>query len=366
MPRTQELTRKTETGDARARRPRGEPREFGRCLILSALCLNLALPTGAANAGESPFQQADDAIVHFMKDHEVHAATFAVSRDGRLLHERAFGFADRELTQPLTPKVRMRIASISKPLTAAAIQYLVRKEALKLSDPVVKYLPEGRFPKPADKRWNSITLGEVLEHKGGWDRAVAGDPMFQDDLILKDLKTNSLAPADVVCWMMTRSLQFNPGARSAYSNFGFCLLGVIIEQVTGESYAGFMQHTVFREAGMTTMTLSSSRPEQRNRDEIWYDFGDEGEHFNIEPMQAHGGWVCTAADLTRFLDKFWINGAPRLEGHGSWVFYGSLPGTTSVAVQRPDGLNYVLLVNKRGDGAQWNEKLKTLLDDALR
>jgi CubicO group peptidase (beta-lactamase class C family) len=127
-----------------------------------------------------------------------------------------------------------------------------------------------------------------------------------------------------------------------------------------------MQHTVFRQAGMTTLTLSSSRPEQRNREETWYDFGDEGEHFRIEPMQAHGGWVCTAADLTRFLDKFWINGNPRLEGRGSWVFYGSLPGTTSVAVQRPDGLNYVLLMNKRGDGASWNEKLKTLLDAAIR
>lgn len=320
----------------------------------------------AAPAEEAAFQKADAAIARFMKDHEIHAATFAVSRAGHLLHERAFGFADRGLTQPLTPRVRMRIASISKPFTAAAIKYLIRDHKLALSDPVVKFLPKAGFPPPSDKRWNSITIGEVLGHKGGWDRETAGDPMFQDDLIRRELHTNSLAPADVVRWMLTQRLQFDPGVRTAYSNFGFCLLGVIIEEVTGELYADFLQRTVFREAGVNTMTLSSSRPEQRNPEEIWYDFGAEGEHFLIEPMQAHGGWVCTAADLTRFLDKFWINGDPRTHGNGYWVFYGSLPGTTSIAVQRPDGLDYALLLNKRDPGGNWNEKLKTLVDAAMQ
>jgi hypothetical protein len=117
---------------------------------------------------------------------------------------------------------------------------------------------------------------------------------------------------------------------------------------------------------MTSLIQSSSRPEKRDRAETWYDFGTEGEHFLIEPMEAHGGWVCTARDLTRFMDKFWMNGDPRNRATGSWFFFGSLPGTTAVAVERTDGINYAVLMNKRDPNGNWHEKLKDLLDAAIK
>lgn len=316
-------------------------------------------------AAAPDFTRAETALTRFLRENEVHAATFAVSRGGELLYDRAFGFADAALTQPLTPSARMRIASISKPMTAAAVRTLVREGKLRLDDPVVKYLPKPSFPPPRDPRWSRITIAQILDHKGGWDRGMAGDPMFQDRRIKEDLQEDTITPAIVVRWMLGRDLQFNPGERSAYSNFGYCLLGVVVEQITHQPYRDEMRRSVFNPAGMRTITLSSSRPEQRAAGEIWYDFGREGEHFLIEPMEAHGGWVCTAADLTRFLDHFWINGEPRSGGTGTWAFYGSLPGTTSVAVQRPDGLNYAILLNKRDPAGDWNGKLRALIDRAL-
>lgn len=310
------------------------------------------------------FTAVDDAILAFMKEHKVGAATLAVGRRGKLLHERAFGFADKESTKPVTAAVRMRIASVSKPITAAALKSLVRDRRLKMADPVMKYLPAERYPAPADARWKAITLAEVLEHKGGWDRA-AGDPMFQHKRILADLKLETLTPRDVVKWMLTQPLQFNPGTKSVYSNFGYCLLGVVIEEVTGRPYDELVRDAVARPAGMTSLTLSSSDPKRRNADETWYDFGAEGEKFLIEPMAAHGGWVCTAGDLARFLDTFWISGEQRSNGRASYTFFGSLPGTISVAVQRPDGVNYALMINKRDPRDDWNGKLKALIEKTI-
>jgi CubicO group peptidase (beta-lactamase class C family) len=306
----------------------------------------------------------DEAVQQFMREHDVHAATLAISRRGELLHEKAFGFADRELSTPLTPKARMRLASISKPITAAGLGYLVSPGKLKLSDPVLKFLPAPAFPEPIDERWTNITIGEVLNHRGGWDRNTAGDPMFKHREIMRDLHKTSLTPRDVVIWMLRQPLQFEPGSRSVYSNFGFCLLGLSIERAQDLPYSEFIQQTVARDAGMTTLCFSSTDPHRRQPDEIWYDFGTEGEHFLIEPMEAHGGWVCSAADLTRFLDKFWISGAVRRRGWGNWTFFGSLPGTTSLAVQRPDGYNYALLMNKRGSD-DWPTRAKAVMEAAL-
>jgi len=231
---------------------------------------------------------------------------------------------------------------------------------------VMTCLPASRYPSPVDERWKAITVGEVLQHQGGWDRSVSGDPMFKHTLIMKELNTNSLTPKDVVRWMLAQHLDFPPGTKSVYSNFGYCLLGVIIQEITGGSYTEFVKSTVARDAQMTSLSLSSTRPEQRAGDESWYDFGAEGEHFLIEPMEAHGGWICTAADLTRFMDKFWLNGEPRTRGRGSWFFFGSLPGTTAVAVERRDGFNYALLINQRDGQDPWHEKLKGILDAAIK
>jgi len=333
--------------------------------LISAELFLLAFLTSSCFAAETSFQAADTAIIHFMDQHEIHAATFAVSRNGRLLHERAFGFANAELTVPLSSQVRMRIASISKPITEAAIKYLVRDSKLKLNDPVMKFLPETNFPPPLDPQWKAITVGEVLQHMGGWDRSVSGDPMFRHTVIMKDFKTNSLAPKDVVRWMLGQRLDFKPGTKTAYSNFGYCLLGVVIEQASGKPYAEFVKQTLARDAEMRTLALSSTRAERRPPAESWYDFGNERENFLIEPMEAHGGWVCTAADLTRFMDKFWLNGERRAGGRGHWFFFGSLPGTTAVAVELPSGFNYALLMNKRDPEGSWNDQLKTILDAAI-
>ncbi|HWX22326.1 MAG TPA: serine hydrolase domain-containing protein [Candidatus Binatia bacterium] len=119
----------------------------------------LGLLACVSPAAELEFKAVDEAVSRFMEQNEIHAASLAISRHGRLLHERAFGFADKKLTAPLSSQVRMRIASISKPITAAALKYLVREGKLKLSDSVVKYLSPPRYAAPVDQGWKAIALG---------------------------------------------------------------------------------------------------------------------------------------------------------------------------------------------------------------
>lgn len=312
------------------------------------------------------YAPVDEAILRFMKAHEIHAATLAISKDGVIQHERAFGYADQQLTRPLSTTVCMRMASCTKPVTAAAIRALARQGKLKLTDPVMKHLRPDRFPAPVDKRWEAITLQQLLDHSGGWDSNAAGDPMFQYKRIQHDLKLEVLAPRDAVRWMMTQPLQFDPGAKSVYSNFGFCLLGVVIEEVTGRKYVDYVKNYIGKVAVMTSLGLSSSDPKHRSKCETWYDFGGEGDHFQIELMDGNAGLVCTAGDLTRFLNKFLINGEPRIgRTVASSTFFGSMPGTTAVVVQRPDGINCALLLNRRNPKEKWDEQLRQLLDTLL-
>ena len=93
---------------------------------------------------------------------------------------------------------------------------------------------------------------------------------------------------------------------------------------------------------------------------MWYPVADDA--FSIEVMDAHGGWIALGPRLCQFLDAYWISGEPRMRGGtADWTFFGSLPGTTSMARQRPDGVNIAVLLNQRGEG----ELLRKAVDAAV-
>ena len=85
-----------------------------------------------------------------------------------------------------------------------------------------------------DRRWREVTIHQLLQHTGGWDRDKSFDPMFHNNQICEELKIPSPAlQKDIIRYMVRQPLDFNPGERYAYSNFGYCLLGRVIEKVTG-------------------------------------------------------------------------------------------------------------------------------------
>jgi CubicO group peptidase (beta-lactamase class C family) len=176
------------------------------------------------------------------------AGAVLVAKDGRVLFSKAYGLADRKRGIPNTLRTRFRIGSMNKMLTAVAILQLVEAGKVELTAPLGKYL--GDYPN--EDVATKVTIHHLLTHTGG-----TGDIFGPDyEAHRKELRTL----ADYVELYGKRVLEFEPGSRWAYSNYGMILLGVVIEKVTGQSYYAYVQAHIHEPAGMTG---SGSLPEDR-------------------------------------------------------------------------------------------------------
>jgi CubicO group peptidase (beta-lactamase class C family) len=166
--------------------------------------------------------------------------------------------------------------------------------------------------------------------------------------------------------MAGQPLQFDPGSKTAYSNFGYCVLGRVIEKASGKPYVRYVREDLLAPLGVKSVELGRSLPKDRNpREPVYLDPGSgrnvvEPESkvqvpapdgtFYLEAMDSLGGLIASAPDLVRFLQAYWVDGEPRRPGETySYTFFGSLPGTKAVVIQRPDGVNIAALFNQRVD-----------------
>jgi CubicO group peptidase (beta-lactamase class C family) len=222
--------------------------------------------TGTALPGLSAF---DSAVIALLSKWKLPGASLAVAKDGRLVLARGYGYSDVGQMKPVTPDLRFRVASLSKSLTAAAIMKLVELGQINLDDPAIPLL--GPWAPPAaeivDPRVYQITVRHLLVHRGGWDRESFGDPTFDWREHLRDPDCRGIMRAE-----LTRKLDFDPGAAFVYSNTGYCILGRIIERVSGMSYADFVSTQILAPAGVSGMRLTH-RPVYRRRARLLPDAG---------------------------------------------------------------------------------------------
>jgi CubicO group peptidase (beta-lactamase class C family) len=324
--------------------------------------------------------KVDIAVSKLMTEWHIPGGAVGVMKDGRLVYARGFGYADVEAQKEATPDALFRIASVSKPVTKAAILKLVEQGRFSLDAPAFALLPN-ITPLPGatvDPRLATITVSNLLEHTGGWDRAMSGDPMFLPTQIAAATGTPAPASAEaIVRYMMGKPLDFNPGSRVAYSNFGYAVLGRIIERVSGKGYEQFVKENVLEPAGVTRMQLGRTLYVNRLPGEVrYYDifavpsvfpgvsspvpapYGG----FNLEAMDSHGGWVASVVDLLRF-EKMWIEPPPQ----GLWGHDGALSGTTAVMVRTSNGLAWVALFNAldMGGNSLFQAKIDGVLQQAI-
>lgn len=171
-----------------------------------------------------------------------------IAKNGKVLFGRAYGLADRERRIPNTLDTRFRIGSMNKMFTAVAILQLVEAGKVELSAAFGKYVADYPNKDVAGK----VTIHQLLTHTGG-----TGDIFGRNfDAHRKELRTLG----DYVDLYGKRGLEFEPGSRWSYSNYGFILLGVVIEKVTGQSYYDYVQEHIYEPAGMTrTGSLSENQ-----------------------------------------------------------------------------------------------------------
>ncbi len=340
----------------------------------------------------------DAAMQDIMQANDIGAGVLAVMKDDRVVYRRAFGWQDKERTIPLRPDCMMRIASITKPFTAAAIRHLISSGLINLdsqvfsaSDPGSGLLDYEAFGS-RDARLTDITVEHLLRHQGGWDRDAPGIPdhTYQEKQIAEELGVDSPpSRINVVRWIMGKPLQFDPGSDIAYSNIGYLLLGLIVEETTGEGLLDYLQSNVLDPAGISTGQVFYGRSFQADQDERepYYDAdGSTAENvfypassrqprverpygsWNHEARIGQGAMVATPFAILSYLAAHQVNGSniggPRPSpGSWKWSHTGSLPGTNCLARQRGDGINYAVFFNNRpASGSSYSLQMRLAID----
>jgi D-alanyl-D-alanine carboxypeptidase len=317
--------------------------------------------------------KAVDSIVNvFMAKYKVPGLSFTIAQNDSIKLQRTYGYADTALKQKVTFADRFRIASVSKPFTSAAIMQLIERGKLHLQDKVFGkggVLGTTYGSQPYGKWITDITIENLLEHLGGGWGNEDQDPMFLHP---------ELNQAQLISWTLdNQPLSHQPGTHFQYSNFGFCLLGRVIEKVSGMKYEAYVNKNILQPCGISTMEIGGNTLAERKKNEVYYYDKEENPYTMDERrMDSHGGWIATPTDLVKFLirvDKFpqktdvlkantltemytepavsptYAKGWAVNIANNYW-HNGSLPGEQAFAARISSGFCWAILVNTRKEG----------------
>jgi CubicO group peptidase (beta-lactamase class C family) len=340
-------------------------------------CGTLAHGRVAGPAGLK-FAEYDDMMTAFMREHNPPGAALAVAHHGHPIYAGSFGYADREARERIRPGSLFRIASLSKPFTAAAVMCLVEQGKLQLDDRVLPLLNLEPYLERGERRdpnWREIRVRHCLQHTGGWDRSKSFDPMgaATAEEVAKKLKIPlPIHARDIIRYTMGKPLDFVPGTACAYSNFGYCVLGRVIETVSKRLYHEFVTERILAPLSIRDMRLGKNLLTDRAPGEVkYYDsrqrtgraisgprigqaaplpYGVEC----IETMDANGGWIASAADLVRFAAALENPGkSPILKEESIRIMLAAPPGPVGhEPTGRPKNTYYACGWNVRPDGGQ--------------
>lgn len=296
----------------------------------------------------------DQLISRLMKKWDLPACQVAIGKNGKIIESRAWGFSDKERKTATTTTNVFRIASVSKVFTAVAVHKLIEEGKLKYDDKAWTFIgnlkpthDEGKF----DARWQQVTIEQLLTHSGGWTLE-NGEPQRIYARLAADAagEPRPAGPTALVRYMMGKPLQYDPGTKSVYSNFGFNVLGRIIEQVSGKPYFEYVQETMLAPLKITDISLGRTARRHARPEEVYYYAGKDspevwslidadaevadfayGGDAAIESMDSHGGLVASAESLAKF--GMAVNGYEREDATGS---------KSKVALLNPETLKTML------------------------
>jgi CubicO group peptidase (beta-lactamase class C family) len=325
-----------------------------------------------------PLQQA---MTNYLVYHHFEAGTITLMHDDKLVLREGYGYRDQTYTKVIHPDNLFRLASVSKMLTASAVTKLINAGKITNTTPVYAYLgipPWGGTL--GDSRITNITVQHLLDHSGGWNHP-SGGPEFNTIQISTQMGLNyPAAPTNVISWQFSKPLDFTPGTTNIYSNFGYQILGRVIEKASGKRYLDYIQQDLLGSAGVvnpigfTNVIQARSRPHDLAPWEIWYTDWDTNLYpsavdypanvlarqtdgaFYFESYDSFGGLSASAIGLCNYLLNYWESSVARGPGYYGWgyTFYGSLPGATSILSQNinqtptaTNGVEFAALFNQR-------------------
>ena len=279
--------------------------DMGLTLLQTALIygqnklVKLFLEQGADSTIKMPAREkiVDAYFNHLIKEYYPGAAVL-ISKEGRILYQNAYGYANLENDVPFKTDAKFRIGSVTKQFTSAAILKLQEKGLLNINDPVSKYVPE--LP-----RSNEVTIHHLLTHTSGlqesWD-----EDLFKN--IPAEFKTD-----DMISEIKKLKYFFNPGESWRYSNMGYIVLSIIIERVSGSSYNSFLKENFFGKLGMIN-TGNSQRNDLFSygllKNEVsgyYYENSKIYRVFSLDRSQGAGALYSTLEDLFKWNEAVFNN-----------------------------------------------------------
>ena len=332
----------------------------------------------------------DKKVEAYMKRWEMKGASLAITRNDSLLYAKGYGWADEESGVEMQPSHIMRMASVSKLITAVGIMVLQDRDSLSIKDTVFGpsgILTDSLFNSAIkDKNYHKITIEHLLRHQGGFYR----DPLFSSRDVKHQLQLeNPPVKEDFYGLILKHRLSFMPGSWQKYSNFGYLLLSEIIEKVSGMPYEEFIRKEVLAPAGCYDMHIGGNYYEDKRDNEVRYythngdgkyieDYSDNGEMVercyggnNIPLLSGAGAWCASPAEIARLVAS--IDGRPEVPDISSqesfkqmteyfdnetyslgwndtapekgWSRTGTLSGTCALVRQFPDGECWIMITN---------------------
>lgn len=348
----------------------------------------------------------DKKVNAYLRKWHMKGASIAITRGDSLVYAKGYGWADEENGLEMTPRHIMRMASVSKLITATGIMVLHDRGELNIKDTV--FGPSGILNDSTitalikDKNYYKITVEHLMRHQAGFRR----DPLFSSRDVKHQLQLDHAPEAeDFYKVVLNKRLKFAPGSWQSYSNFGYLLLSKIIEKVSGMPYDEFIRTAVLAPAGCYDMHIAGTYYEDKRDNEVrYYTHEGDGKYIeeytdsdvmvercyggnNIPLLSGAGAWCGSPAEIARFVAS--IDGRPEVpdiiskesvelmtgyydrdtfslgwnDTHPDkgWSRSGTLSGTTALVKLFPDGECWVFISNT----STWKGPRQANYTDAL-
>lgn len=331
----------------------------------------------------------DRMVKNYLTYWAIHGASLSVMRNDSLLFAKGYGEADSGLE--MQPGYILRMASVSKLVTAAGIMVLQDRGLLNIKDHV--FGPDGILNDSTynaaikDTLYYRITVEDLMRHKGGFSRR-GGDPMFSTRwIMMQNGWSEAPTQEQLMELQLKRRLKFVPGTAQEYSNFGYLALSMVIEKVSGMDYETFLQENVLRPAGCVDFHIAGNYYKHKLPNETRYyvqhddepaeEFNNSGRKVtrcyggnNVTGLSGAGAWAASTPELALFVAS--IDGRPEVPDiisresvdlmteyfdestyslgwndtkDGYWTRTGTFAGTSALIKYFPDGECWIFISN---------------------
>jgi CubicO group peptidase (beta-lactamase class C family) len=218
-------------------------------IVVIIILLSLGSPT---KIYAQTLESSIDSLLNAKYTEDAPGASFLISRNGNIIYKKAFGLANLELNVPMKTDNAFKIGSLTKQFTAISILMLMEQGKLNLDDEITKFIPD--YP----TNGNKITIHHLLTH-------TSGIKDYTRIKSLNEIAQKDLTPLELIDFSKNEPIDFVPGEEYKYNNSGYVILGYIIEKVTGQSYANFVEEQIFNKLEMTASQYASQRKVIKNR-----------------------------------------------------------------------------------------------------